>query len=100
MSNATTPTLDATISEASGKARLIEIHQLMTDFLRFQSHIQIPVYMDSLDWVENLEENEKEDHKKKLLRERQIIMMIVRVCSTSLTLLFLGLRISGRFSHM
>src|SRR5258708_29712473 len=76
MRNATTPTLDATIPEASGKTRLIEIHQLMTDFLRFQSHVQIPVYMDSPDWVENLEENEKEDHKKKLLRERQIIMMI------------------------
>lgn len=77
----TSSTPNATHSNKLGKTRLLEIHQLVTEFLCYQSHVQLPVYLDQHNWIMELSEEEKKEHEGKLKSERRLMSLIGKCLS-------------------
>jgi molybdenum cofactor biosynthesis enzyme MoaA len=60
----------------TGATQLMEMHQQLSEFMRYQSNIELPLAFDHFEGVDEATEEEKTNVEKMLKREQRLLRMI------------------------
>ena len=78
----TSPTLTTTdnvpfnVKTTSGLPHLVEVHQTLTDYLRFQSHTQLDLLVNPPEFISEITHGEKRELLKGMTREEGMLRLL------------------------